>query len=80
MSTNTRAPVTVTDEALLEPGRWYAVGFEDDEGEINWWSAELARYEGDGQWTDEDGRSIDSFYDPHMGLRCRGADAYLRQG
>lgn len=78
MSTNTRAPVT--DEALLEPGRWYAVGFEDDEGEINWWSAELARYEGDGEWTDEDGCAKEGFYDPYMGVRCSGADAYLRQG
>lgn len=69
----------ITDETLLEPGRWYAIGFENDDGEIEWWSADLARYEGDGQWTDEDGELVEGFYDRHMGVWCSGADAYLPQ-
>jgi hypothetical protein len=42
-------------EEQLTPGKWYALGIENLEGRIEWGGARLARYDGEGCWSDEDG-------------------------
>jgi hypothetical protein len=51
------------DEKDLTPGKWYALGISNEEGVIEWGGARLARYDGDGCWSDEDGE-IERIWDP----------------
>lgn len=70
----------VEKPGLLVPG-WYAIGFQGEDGQINWGAAPIYRYVGDGEWVDEEESPIDSFYDPFLQLRVatNAADAYLPQ-
>lgn len=62
------------------PG-WYAIGFADESGHIDLCGAVLAKHIGDGQWENESGDPIESFYDPTLNLSVatNAADAYLPQ-
>src|SRR5215208_5272987 len=44
----------ITNPDDLEVGRWYAIGFANEDNVIEWWKAPLCRYEGNGEWTAED--------------------------
>lgn len=64
----------------LKPG-WYGIGFEDDDGHINWNTAPICRYLGDGLWEDDDGNAVDAFWDPVLQLYVAtdAPDAFLPQ-
>ena len=65
----------------LEDGKWYALGFANDEQEIEWGAAQLCRYDGDGQWSDDDGSPVDRAWDPGLQLWVspNACDGYMRQ-
>lgn len=70
----------ITDAATLKPG-WYCVGFENEEGDINWGGSPIYHYVGDGCWEDDDGNAVDYFFDTFLQLNVStdAADAYLPQ-
>lgn len=71
----------VTEEKDLIPGRWYAIGFKPLDGEIEWGGCMLYRYEGEGEWSDENG-PVDDTWDPVLQYRVHvsDADAFALQG
>lgn len=76
------APTNViTNPQDLTAGKWYALGVENDDGAINWAGAMLARYDGDGCWSDENDEPVDGLFDPV--LQCMvgmgSADGYVVQ-
>jgi predicted lipoprotein with Yx(FWY)xxD motif len=70
----------IVDTARLKPG-WYALGIEDEEGDINWDTAPLYNFIGDHTWVDEAGNIIDGFWDNLLQVKVSmfAADAYLPQ-
>ena len=48
----------------LTAGRWYALAFEDFDGELHF--GEVLRYDGDGCWSDESGQPVHRVHDPIM--------------
>lgn len=71
----------LADKQPHESAGWYAIGFADDKDEINWDAAPIYYYNGDGQWEDENGESIEFFFDPFLQfpVSTHAADAYLKQ-
>lgn len=65
----------------LTADKWYAVGFRNDDGEIEWGGAMLYKYLGNGYWVDEDGEEVKTTFDPCLQLYVspNGADAYMVQ-
>jgi len=74
----------IQDPSKLTPGKWYACAFAsmEDEAIIEWGNATIAKYEGDGYWSDESGEEVDSLWDPILQARVAmdAADAYAQQG
>lgn len=70
----------ITDPLALVPG-WYCIGFLGEEDAIDWGGSAIYHYLGDGQWIDESGEGIASFFDPFLQLpvATNAADAYLPQ-
>ena len=60
-------------------GKWYAVGWKQDDGRMDY--QQIIRYEGDGCWSDDDGEEVTSLFDPILQLRIGvdGADDYALQ-
>lgn len=60
-------------------GKWYCVGWEQDDGSMQW--DQFIKYEGDGCFSGDDGEPVDRLYD--CSLQCyvgvTGADAYQLQ-
>lgn len=73
--TTTHKPAT---PQFLE-GKWYAVGWQMDDGSTSW--DQIVRYDGEGCWSDENGE-IESLYDPILQTRVAmdAADVYAQQG
>jgi len=65
------------DDSLLVPGKWYFCAIQSPDGGIDWTSAPMFQYEGDGVWVGEEGEEA-SMYDPVMLQWCspRYADIY----
>ncbi len=69
--------------AAFIPGKWYCIGFElysmVDEPRMDW--GQIIRYDGDGQWSDDNGEPVESLYDPElrMYVSMDAADAYACQ-
>lgn len=65
----------------LKAGCWYALGIEDEESNINWSGAPLLCYDGEGQWSGEDGELVESIWDAflQMPVSPNAADAYAPQ-
>lgn len=70
----------VKDPAQLIPGRWYAIGVENEFDEIEWGGAEIMLYLGEGQWMDEHGPR-ETVWDPliQQKIRVSDADAFALQ-
>lgn len=70
----------VTDTKQMQAGKWYAVGWKREGGEMQW--DQLIRYEGDGCFSNDDGEEIESLFDPVLQTRVAvdAADAYAQQG
>lgn len=70
----------VKDPAQLEPGRWYAIGVENEEDQVDWYGAELMLYLGDGEWMDEHGPR-ETVWDPliQQSIPVSDADAFALQ-
>lgn len=71
----------VTDPKLLVPGVWYCCVIADDDGGLDFGGAILARFDGEGCWTDWDGEPRDRLWDPslQMEVSMEAADGYLAQ-
>lgn len=52
--------------ANLVAGKWYAIGFTGETREIDWGSAMIYRYDGDGCWSDDEGEVVHAFWDPFL--------------
>ena len=74
-----RAQMELKHKPEFVEGKWYAVGWKMDDGQIRW--DQIIKYEGDDCWSDEDGE-VESLYDPILQTRVAvdAADAYARQG
>ena len=61
------------------PG-WYAIGFENIDGAIEW--HQIHQYHGDGFWSDDDGNEVERIWDPvcQAYVAPDAADAYALQG
>jgi hypothetical protein len=73
--------IIVTKLKDLQPGKWYAIGLEDENGNIDWDGAPLYKYEGEGIWTADDGEPAGMIWDAYldMPISIRYADAYMLQ-
>ena len=71
----------LTDEKDLTVGRWYAIGFKNVDGVIEWGGAMLYRYDGDGCWSDDDGEPVEATLD--VLAQCKvpvsAADSFAEQ-
>ncbi len=65
----------------LTPGKWYLVGLENEDGQIDWQHAPLYKFHGAGEWTDDSGEYAEEIYDPtlEMHVSLSSADDYLEQ-
>ena len=78
----TSARSILRNEKDLTAGKWYAVGFKYCLSDnIDWASAMLYRYDGEGCWSDDDGEDVTLTLDPVLGFRVpvRDADAFAEQ-
>jgi hypothetical protein len=72
----------ITNPDDLEVGRWYAIGFANEDNIIEWWKAPLCRYEGNGEWTAEDNEDYtDPIFDSgsEVNVGINQADAFMLQ-
>lgn len=67
------------DVPKFEEGKWYCVGWDNDDGSTMWDA--MIRYEGYGTFTGDDGNIVNGLYDPI--LQClvavNAADHYQLQ-
>ena len=61
-----------------KPG-WYAIGFENIDGVVEY--GQIYQYHGDGFWTNDDGEEVERLWDPVLQnwIAVDGADAYAVQ-
>ena len=61
-------------------GKWYCVGWEMDDGSIQW--DQFIKYEGEGCFSNEEGEEVTSLFCPVLQLRVAvdAADRYALQG
>ena len=76
------SPRILLSEKDLTAGKWYAVGFKYCLSDnIDWASAMLYKYEGDGCWSDDDGEEVTLTLDPVLQFKVPvgDADAFAEQ-
>lgn len=49
----------ITNKSELVAGKWYAIGIEDLDGNIDWGGAPIYRYEGNDEWTNDSGSDVE---------------------
>ena len=64
---------------IFTPGKWYVVGWQRDDGSMQW--DQFIQYQGEGYFNDDDGNEVESLFDPNLQMRVAvdAADAYQEQ-